>query len=688
VCWGQANICGVNEWLQSVVTGPTNPESIPDRVHKGLERVIDVVTAPFLYVGSQVSRLFSGATAEDMEDFRDEARQNLSTNIIGVRHAETFLNVLPTACVPNIDAALTLLPALTAVGTAARLTGAPVDYLGQSLIYTYHAANPQYLPDQPAYDTQYLANLITKEEWECGTKAHGNHPLPWYRTVLANQVRPGVLDNLNLWLRGNIDLPRLNTALRELGVIDPARVDDYKKLVQQLPPPSDAIRFAVRDAFDPKKSGRAEMMKEFNEQVGLRELFEAVGLRKYTINDATGKPLEVDVPFLYWLASYDEISPTQSFEMLHRFRENRVKRYGIPDGRGGTVYPRVYTMADVNSLLKEKDYNPKDRTELAAISYRLPGRIDVKNFYKRSAFGKPLGREGFDRTDPANPIPRGVAEVEMRERFRDMGYAEPDANVQAWDAAVSLDEQRGRRGVARQLRVICTQYSQGMIGREDAVRQSTPLVGGREEAERVVLLCNAEYAARDVAFALQGIRKKYLTGERNKDQTRTLLTRVGVRGERIDSFLRTWDYQREVRTREVTAQQILQWFTQKIIKGNEAVDRLVNLKYDKEDARRMVRVAELGDLARTAKEVERAENAARRQRDKVRSRQEREVREQERLQVQRFNKFLSAFSDKNLKAWWEQGLIEPVEIRNVLILKGWRELEADRWLLANDPSKG
>jgi hypothetical protein len=632
--------------------------------------------------------IFSGFDSEVNKDVAKRRNEEYGKVAAGIPIVSSVFNGYSVEAVPNPGAAMTIGTRLALANRAQLLTGFPTDYLMQHETYLYQFANPQYIPSQAELNSAFLANVVTSEQWRCLTMAQGNVPEGQRWVLQSNQTQPGIPDLLTLWLRGQVSQTELSDRLRKLGVIDSRKVEDYRKLAHQLPTPSDAIRLAVRDVFDPKKLGRAEMLEELQQQVGLKELFDAVGLRKTSITSVDGKPFEIDNLLWYWMASYEECSPTQVYEMLHRLRPNRTHLYPLPDGKGGTATPEPVTMPIVNSLLKEKDYNPIWRKRLAAISYRPMGRIDVKNLYKRRGFGPPLGLAGFNLTAPGKPKAVGTAEIELVERFQDMGYTETDAQLQAYDAAASMDATRGLKGRTRQLAIICRQYQQGAIDKSTAITQTAELVGGREEAERLVLICDAEGASRDFSAAIGGVKRAYLSGEINRQTAMDRLRRVGVVGVKIPAYLTTWDFILQKRTKEVTADGILNWYRQRIIDSRSARDRLENLGYRPEDATRMVRIVDLGELARSAKEAERLRKA----RDAAQRRQlsaaERAIKERETSERRALLRFLSAYPDKNLKTYWKDGTITVAEIRDVLTLKGWDGAAIDRWLISNDPNKG
>jgi hypothetical protein len=388
---------------------------------------------------------------------------------------------------------------------------------------------------------------------------------------------------------------------------------------------------------------------------------------------------------LYQMASYEEVSPTQVYEMLHRLRPDRVVRYPLPDGRGGQVTPAPVDIGIVRSLLKEKDYNPIWRDRLAAISYRTLGRIDVKRIYLLGGFGKQLGEKGFDTSKPGEPVATGKTEKELVARFQDMGNSPLDASLQAWQAASDFDRSQGAKQNARHLRVICRMYSSGAIDRLEAVKRAEGVTKDLGEANRLADLCDAERADRDVREAIGGIRKQYLSGEVPEQTAKDWLRMIGVQAARIAQYVATWNMQFRKVDRAATVQQLRDWWREGILTRDEFVKRLENLSYSPEDVTRIVRVAELGELARSTKERQRIIDAQERERRRLAGEAERRRKDRERAEARRLSKFLAGRSDKNIIAWWKEGLITREEVQSTLILREMAEVDVERWLTVNDP---
>lgn len=586
--------------------------------------------------------------------------------ITSMSHAEAGWNFLVTGKV-NID----LVPTQTLK---------IVDYLIQYL-------HPVDVPGLPMVDTLYLNGEITLPEAECLSAMNGRQRMETRRQLRAERTKLSPDMEVKYWLQRRNPQQLLEQVLRGYGMTDVSEVSKLVELNKLLPPPSDAVRFSNRDVFDPQKLGLAEMRAEFNQQVGLKEMFEAIGLEKKSIRTKEGKNVELDLPFWYYIAAYEECSPTQGYEMQHRLRPNRVARYAMDDGRGGKVIPAPVDLSTIRTLLKEKDYNPIWRDRLAAISFRVPGRIDIRNMYRRGVFGPPRGLKGMNRANVNAPVPVGQAEVELRERYLDLGYNETDANACVLLDATEFDRLEGGKRKAQGMARICKAYKVGGFTYDQALAQLETITGNKDDAREFLGGCDLDLRIDDLRIAVAGVKKQFLLGVLNDQGAKNVLRQYGVAQPRVDTLLTTWNLYRTARQRELTAQQIATYWEEGLINLADARSRLVNLGYSPSDANVILNHVRVGAAAKGAKEAERVMRLRQAEARRLQSTVEREQKDRDRAEQMRLTRFLALQSEKNLKAWWQAGEITGEEIRAVLTSKGNNPVDVERWLRTNDPNR-
>lgn len=563
------------------------------------------------------------------------------------------------------------------------------DKVGRVLDYAIAYLQPVELPTVAELESIWHSGEITERHAQCLVELNG-HQYPITRAAWeSRRAMPSVNAVVFNWLRTSRDRSTLQRELRKQGWTDPQDVNQLLASFELLPTPSDIIRMGRRDVFDPKKLGLAEMRAEWDQQIGLKELFNAQGMDVTRVQGKDGKVREYDVPFLYWASDYLEVSPTQVFEMLHRLRANRVDRLSLPGEDGKPVTPKPVGIQTVRQLLKEVDYNPIWRERLAAISYRVVGRIDVRNAYRLGAYGKPLGRRGFDLSTPGKPKPVGVAEKEVAEQSQDQGYSPVDADTQAYIAAANWEESRKLKTRTRQSRAICQAYTLGVIAEDVALKQMTEVLDDAERAKETVRLCDADAKLREVREAIAAVKSLFLSAQIDADRAKNLLRNQGVREERIAQYLRVWELRMAGRDKAITASVLCQWFGSGLIDRREFQSRLLRMGYSTENASRIIRSCELGHAAKTRKEMDRAAKLRAADLEKKRRAEERAGKEIDREAERRFTRFLATRPDKNLIAYWQDGSISIEEVRQTLLARSFTATDAVRWMSAYlKPGKG
>lgn len=551
--------------------------------------------------------------------------------------------------------------------------------------YLINYLHPVDVPHVPDIDQLYLSDVIDDVEAVCMSRMHGRQRSETLRQLKMRRTRLTPDIEVKHWLQQRTPRADLDKLLRTYGMTDAAERDRLVEMNVALPPPSDAIRFSNRDIFDPNKLGRKEMELEFQQQAGLREMFDAIGLEKKTIRTKDGKRLELDLPLMYYMASYEECSPTQVYEMLHRLRPNRVHLYPLARAGGGVDVPEAVSIETVRSLLKEKDYNPIWRNRLAAISFRAIGNTDIKNMYKRGVFGPVQGVRGFDRTDPAKPKPVGAAEIELRERYLDFGYSDNDAAAKAALTATEIDNALSLKGRTKAQNRICAGYKAGGFTYDQALTQLVNVGMDRKAAVEFLGGCDLDMRLTDLRLATNGVKKQWIAGTISEQQARSLLRGYGVSQERIDTNLNTWALYRTQTRRELTAQQIGSYWESGIINLADARARLVNLGYDVTAANMILNHVRMGQLAKSEKERDRLIKAREAEARRLEARSRADAKELKVAEEKRMVRFLALQSEKNFAAWLKAGQITEGEIRAAMTAKGANPEDIERWINTNRP---
>lgn len=429
-------------------------------------------------------------------------------------------------------------------------------------------------------------------------------------TLDSARARPEPGLTVRDWQRYRYPIEDLHRRLREMGWL---RKGERQRLIdahEHIPSPSDLISFAVRDVYFKGKLGRDEMLKEYREQAGLRELFASQGIGEYRIVDGAGKEHKHNSGEDYWLAHYHNVSPTQAFHMLHRLRPDRVSRYALPGPGGRPITPKPVMIEDVQTLLKEDDYNPIWRDRLAAISYHTMTRVDVRRVYSAGGFGTPNGPAGFRVDADGKPTATGVAELELVAQNQDAGYVIGDAQRLAYHTAREHDKSALGASRAAATKGACDLYQMGGLTREQAVAAVVRAGATASGAEAQIRRCDLDARLRDMRAALRVARKLFLRGEIDAPALRAMLGRIGVGADRVADHVRRWEIELAGQSKEVTAQTMCGWLEAGLLTGHEMYTRLVRSGYAAPDAARIVRLCEAKTEAQKTKPIKAAVRAA------------------------------------------------------------------------------
>lgn len=223
-------------------------------------------------------------------------------------------------------------------------------------------------PDRPLPAT-IAANLVAQGKMERNTGAgealkQGFNGTQFDRMVTAQRNAPELVLLMEMWRRKFIDKAAVTDALERHG-LEARWLEPLENLKTILAPPSDVIRWAVREAFNPPLASSLGYDQEFPDDFAV-----------YAAQ--LGIPLE-DAQ-RHWIAHWELPSYEQAAEMLHR----RII--------GGDLF---------DDLLKAKDYPPPWRARLRELAQRIPPISDLIRFSVREVYqDATAAKYGYDADYP------------------------------------------------------------------------------------------------------------------------------------------------------------------------------------------------------------------------------------------------------------------------------------------------
>lgn len=215
--------------------------------------------------------------------------------------------------------------------------------------------------------------LFNGSKLSLGPERPRSDRLIWDAAQSANTWHPDLTFMIEAYRRGLIDdslfaywTLRLGTSQQQLPTL-------LKTMGQYLPGVQDLVRFAVREVFNVQQRQILHLDDEYDQNPDFKVWANALGMTEVTIVDQAGQQYTRDIAKDFWAAHWQLPAPGQIFEMLHRLRPGRTPHFAV-----GGVIPDPVDVDFMRAAIKANDYSPTWRDRLAAIAYRLPGRVDIR----------------------------------------------------------------------------------------------------------------------------------------------------------------------------------------------------------------------------------------------------------------------------------------------------------------------
>lgn len=458
-------------------------------------------------------------------------------------------------------------------GFLSRWGGLDTTALTDALRYTLVAISPRQLPSAGDATVAYLRNQISYDLWQCWVMANNQLPGPAEKIMLAGQSQLAEGDLLRAWLRGLLD-PNLGDPddagskarndqellkrLRNRGWLDRDSAEILKRLTEQVPGPADLVRFMLRDVEDPNIVERFGLNEEFPQKYR--------GQVKRWFSD---QGVSEKLALYEWRAHWQNMPWTQLREMLFRLRPDKYDGQKDPAG-----YPYRVSADDVFAALGQNDVPPFWRYKMMEVSYNLPRLIDMRRAYFSGVIG----------------------DADVRSDLLDRGNS--PATV---DMLVPV-YRRLRRDQLRRHRLVKL-YQSNALGEADA-RQLLANEGYRpNEVDDAIAYADLEADAAVQAQCIRRVGQRYERGEIPKQQLPQVLQGFNLSAKQVTRLAEHITCTLQTKAKELTAQQICNFFGQGILTELAARGRLSRLGYSDDDADRMFAKCQIDVAAKEKKKA-------------------------------------------------------------------------------------
>ncbi len=470
------------------------------------------------------------------------------------------------------------------------------------LDYWLNYYSPAIIPGVSEADDAYLSGVISQDQHRCWVTANNVCYSPHNLILDAQRKRPDWQTAEKLFRAGVIDQDARDTYFHREKITDATTAAHFIAGYTNYPGMGDVVRFMVRDVWDPLVVEAGELDSEFTTK------WSADAQKFGYIAGVTD-----DLARLYWRAHWVYPSTGQVYEMLHRLRPGRVD----PD--------LVFTASDALELLGVNDHAPGYRESLLAISYRpLPIRalrtlydtdqisdVEVGERYQDMGYGsedatlfsnqertlkkRRLASQGRGWTAAAISKAYAAGAMppdEVKMRMGDLGYPVSLANdlmdVATHDRLEKFAVRAEQRAMSLALSSALTAYDVGSITEEQLA--SVLRSQGYSDAGIAATIQSA-YLKNQAALVKQGItltRRAVLGGVLSPDEGQLQLVSLGVTSQRATAYVDMWRLQLTSERRRLGGNQVLKMVREGILSEQDAAVRLENLGWQDVDLQLML----------------------------------------------------------------------------------------------------
>jgi len=338
-------------------------------------------------------------------------------------------------------------------------------------------------------------------------------------TASLSVISPDMIRDL--YLRGEIDEKTHDQLLHSHGLTD-EQIGYVKKLYQIIPPVSDIISMAVREAFTPEVAEKFGQYEDFPEEFA---------------EWAAKQGLSREWALRYWAAHWSLPSVMQGYEMLHR---------------------GIISIDELKMLMRALDIMPFWRDKLIQLSYAPFTRVDVRRMYREGV----IDREDVKRT------------------YLDLGYDDWHAEkLTEWTIKEALSEDRK---LTRSL--IEGLYKRGIFTENEA-RDALVAIGYREEIAEIIVTkaqYDIEYKYKDRIIA--AVRRQYLKGLISENDAIAKLSKINMLSTEIEQLIYEWQLEKEAQVEVLSAGELKELARKRVIGHDMFIDKMTQIGYTRNDA--------------------------------------------------------------------------------------------------------
>jgi len=391
---------------------------------------------------------------------------------------------------------------------------------------------PTLLPSVDGTAEAWFGNTIDEKTAECWVRAANGRWPEFKKMFQGRKTKLTTFQLGSLLLRGKLTPQQFADRIRELGFIDGTEEAEVRELLKVIPPPSDLVRFMVRDTAD------KELVKKF----GMDDLFDVKFAGKIK-EWATASGVSDEYMLSVWEAHWSIPSPGQLYDMYHRSSEL------------APTDDAYISFEDIKSALIQQDILPFWIPALLNASNTKLGRIDLRRGYQLGV----------------------LSENDLINKYQVAGYSQADA-LRLTDVTKATTTATFKRSP------IVSQFANGWLS-EDEFKEALSGDGANEETiaacrKRAITIASAKKRKR----CTDAYHKRFLIGDLNRADAQSDLLGLGLPADIVDTIIAGWDCERNAAGKALPAGELANLYSQGAIDNSGLVRRLRALGYSYEDA--------------------------------------------------------------------------------------------------------
>lgn len=370
--------------------------------------------------------------------------------------------------------------------------------------------------DAPAAFAAWKRGAIDQSEFEKQCRQLGWPDLAIEAFSEIFAQRVGVGDLSTLLLRGEMTASEFDAELSKRGYKQD-EIAKLKELQKIIPGIGDIIRMAVREAW----RDDVAVLYGYDEDYPPE-------LTKW----AATQGLSADWAKRYWRAHWNLPGPVMSQEMLWR---------------------TSMTDKDYATLLRIADYPKAFRDWMGEVAYRTYTRVDVRRMHATGV----------------------LTEEEVYRNYLDLGYP-PEKAEKMTEFTVAYNQQ-SERDLTRT--DILNGFKIGYFTRDQAQALIVSLGYSEQEADYYISKALYDLWQAEIKEQVKYLQQQYVRNLISQNDVYAALGQLNLPAEQINRYLRTWDIEKDAKTRLLTKTDLRDLRLSEVITDEEYTDEMSGLGY-------------------------------------------------------------------------------------------------------------